>query len=86
MVKPGQPLTEEQRAFYRLNRQVFRGENCAGHFMTLKALRLAVISRQADDWEVVDIDIDTGETKLICPWRAVGLDRPDTSEAPRQLH
>jgi hypothetical protein len=68
--------TEEDRGFLLKHKQVFKGAGCDGHFMTLKALRKAVLARKADHWNVVDIDLETGQPSLICPWCATGLEHP----------
>ena len=61
-------------------------------WLTLKALRKAVFAGKADDWDVIDIDLDTGTATIVCTYCASGIEHPNdgassvTPEASGTLH
>jgi hypothetical protein len=75
-------IPKEDRAFLRDHRQVFRGTR-RSHWMTMQALRKAVLAGKARRWLVVEIDSETGEPSVICPCCATGLAHP--AKAPGRL-
>jgi len=75
-----EPVTdEEDRKFLRENKQVWRGPgDRKGKWMTMTKLRKLVIAGKADGWNVVDIDLDTEEPRIICPYCATGVEHRGT--------
>jgi len=77
--------SKKDRAFLRNNKQVFHGAGCSGHWMTIQELRDATLAGKADHWDVIDIDLDTGEHTIICAYCATGVGHPAALAAPPQL-
>jgi len=48
-----------------------------GRWMTPEALNKAVRSHKADNWRVVDTDLDNGEIQIICCYCATGIEQPN---------
>lgn len=72
----GELVPEEDREWLRTNKQVFDGKH--GRWMTIDRLKKAVLAGKAKDWMVVDIDLETGEPRLICPYCATGVEHRGT--------
>lgn len=78
--------------FLRNNKQVIFPDRRI-RFVTLKAIRKAVIAGKAEDWDVIDFDFDTGEATLVCVYCVTGVEHPDdgassvtSEEASATLH
>jgi hypothetical protein len=56
-----------------------------GRWMTPEALGKAVRSHKADNWYVVDTDIDTGEIQIICCYCATGIEKPNAAASSVKL-
>jgi hypothetical protein len=70
-------IPSEVCEFLRNNKQVL-SNNGRGRWISLKALRSAVIAGKADDWHVVDFS-DTGEPMMSCAYCAAGVEHSDES-------
>jgi hypothetical protein len=70
------------RDFLLNNKQVYSKEYPSGRWMTLKALRKAVIAGRANDWGVVDVDFETGQNESMCVYCATGIEHPDSPISP----
>jgi hypothetical protein len=70
-------IPSEVREFLRTNKPVLFN-NGSGRWVTLKALRSAVIAGKADDWHVVDFS-ETGEPMMSCSYCAAGVEHSDES-------
>jgi hypothetical protein len=68
-------IPTECQDFLRNNKQVVCPDQRI-RFMTLKAIRNAVIAGDADDWDVSDFDFDTGEATLVCVYCVTGVEHP----------
>jgi hypothetical protein len=68
-------IPSEVREFLRTNKPVLFNDG-SGRWVTLKALRSAVIAGKADDWHVVDFS-DTGEPMMSCSYCAAGVEHSD---------
>jgi hypothetical protein len=78
-------IPTECQEFFRNNKQVVCPDQRI-RFMTLKAIRKEVIAGNADDWDVIDFDFDTGEATLVCVYCVTGVEHPDgetSSDEPR---
>jgi hypothetical protein len=75
----------EDQAWLRNHKQVFRGASDRSQWMTMQALRKAVLAGKASRWLVVEIDSETGEPSLVCPWCATGIAHPANASG-RLLH
>jgi hypothetical protein len=68
-------VRDEDREFFRENVQVYipgkRG--LRDRQMTRTALRAAVVAGKAEKWQVLDVDFETGEMRLLCPYCALGI-------------
>jgi hypothetical protein len=61
-----------------------------GRWMTPDGLSKAVRSHKAEQWMVVETDLDTGEVQNICCYCATGIEQPNTGAssakpAPRRF-
>jgi|tagenome__1003787_1003787.scaffolds.fasta_scaffold20663363_2 hypothetical protein len=65
-------IPTEDRAFLLENKQVFFA-NGRSRWMTLNQIRKAVTAGRADDWHVIDINLDTGEWRIVCAYCAAGV-------------
>jgi len=68
-------IPTECQDFLRNNKQVVCPDQRI-RFMTLKAIRAAVIAGAADDWDVIDFDFDTGEATLVCVYCVTDVEHP----------
>jgi hypothetical protein len=66
----------ECQDFLRNNKQVVCRDQRI-RFMTLNAIRKEVVAGNADDWDVIDFDFDTGEATLVCVYCVTGVEHPD---------
>src|ERR1700733_339363 len=88
----GNPMVSiptECQEFLRNNKQVVcRDERI--RFMTLNSIRKEVIAGNADDWDVIDFDFDSGEATLVCVYCVTGVEHPDGTSSvmtpTRTLH
>jgi hypothetical protein len=88
----GNPMVRiptECQEFLRNNKQVVcRDERI--RFMTLNSIRKEVIAGNADDWDVIDFDFDSGEATLVCVYCVTGVEHPDGTSSvkppTRTLH
>jgi hypothetical protein len=83
-------ISTECQEFLRNNKQVVCPDQRI-RFMPLEAIRSAVIAGNADDWDVIDFDFDTGEATRVCVYCVTGVEHPDNEtsavKAPkRTLH
>jgi hypothetical protein len=69
-------IPKECQEFLRNNKQVICPDQRI-RFMTLKALREAVVAGKADDWDVIDFDFDTGEATFVCVYCVTGVEHPE---------
>jgi hypothetical protein len=75
-------IPSKNREFLLNNKQVYSSEYPGGRWMTLKALRKAVVAGRAHDWHVVDVDFETGENEAMCVYCATGIEHPDGPISP----
>jgi hypothetical protein len=84
-------VSTEVHEALRNNKQVFPPAG-KPRWMTLDELRKAVIAGGADDWDVLDIDPETDEIIVKCPYCVTGVEHPTdwswpmTPEASVTLH
>jgi hypothetical protein len=68
-------IPPEFQEFLRTNKPVLFNDG-SGRWVTLEALRNAVIAGEAEDWHVVDFS-ETGEPMMSCSYCAAGVEHSD---------
>jgi len=79
LLRGGNPVVRiptECQDFLRNNKQVVCPDERI-RFMTLNAIRKEVIAGNADDWDVIDFNFDTGEATLVCVYCVTGIEHPN---------
>jgi hypothetical protein len=77
-------IPTECQEFLRNNKQVVCRDRRI-RFMTLEAIRDAVMAGKADDLDVIDFDFDTGEGTFVCVYCVTGVEHPDDDTWSEEL-
>lgn len=72
------PIPQEDQDYLQENCQVFLNKAGKNKWMKRSDLRKQVIAGKADSWWVVAIDPETGDSSLICPYCATGVEHHGT--------
>jgi hypothetical protein len=67
-------IPQEDQDFLQAYVQVFKEGAKAGRWMRRDTLRKKVVAGQADDLWAVDVDPETGDHSIICPYCATGVE------------